>query len=98
ALLGRSAAGGDVPPRARRAEVRRAGRGAPSVGSAADPGRLQGAGGDVAARARAHAARGGAAQVRGAAGGGYDGRLEQKGNQALRPPHVIDVRLAKVLS
>ena len=55
-LLVRPAARGDVPARARGADLRRAGRGAPRLGRAADPGRLPGAEGHVAARA--HTRRG----------------------------------------
>ena len=46
-LLDRPAARGDVPLRARRADLRRPGRGAPPVGRAPHPARLRGAAGGV---------------------------------------------------
>ena len=74
-LLDRSAARGDVPLRARGADLRRPRRGPPGLGRAPGPARLRGAGRRGAERARPDPPRGGPAAVRGPARGGHRQRL-----------------------
>src|SRR4029077_10169431 len=74
------AARGDVPPRARGPLLRRAGRGAPGVGRAPDPGGLSAPRRNVAAGARADSSRGGPTEVRSAPRSSDHGRLSPHPN------------------
>ncbi|CAA9487600.1 MAG: Acyl-CoA dehydrogenase, partial [uncultured Solirubrobacteraceae bacterium] len=74
-LLDRPAARGDVPLRARRADLRRTRRGAPPVRRAPDPAGLHGAGGRRALRAHPGPPRAGPRPLRRPAGGGDLQRL-----------------------